>query len=213
MPGSGVIANGDPVDPEDPVYTITMTSPTDASSFELGQTITLGADVISTGSDVSKVNFRINGSFYKQDRTAPYSTSWTPTAAGTYTVDAVVTNADGVRLTAASHTVTIEDVTDPEIPDTGNCTTTINVPWDSRTEVTLTAGACLQFSQSLANSTVQFWDSDANSSCNFRGAFVSVDGNGSYTVTSNYAATGNFTGTTLQVAAGYTCNYVKVRAY
>jgi hypothetical protein len=87
------------------------------------------------------------------------------------------------------------------------------VPWDARTEVTLSAGACLQFDRDLAGETVQFWDSDANSSCDFRGTFASVDGNGSYTVTSNYGSTNAFSGTRLQVAAGYTCHYVKVRGY
>ncbi len=120
----------------------------------------------------------------------------------------------GVIADGATDPVDPTDPTDPTDPgDPGSCSTTISVPWDARTEVTLSAGACLQFDRDLAGETVQFWDSDANSSCDFRGTFASVDGNGSYTVTSNYGSTGAFSGTRLQVAAGYTCHYVKVRGY
>jgi hypothetical protein len=214
MPDSGVITGGDIVDPEEPVeFSIVMTSPEANSSFELGQTITLSAEAVSTEFDITKVNFKINGSFYKQDSTAAYSTTWTPTEAGTYTVTARVFNADGASLETASRTVTITDEEEPEVPDTGSCTTTINIPWNARTEVTLSAGACLKFDRDLSNETVQMWDSDTNSSCDFRGTFTSVDGSGSLTVSSNYTSAKPFSGTTLQVASGYSCSFVKVRAY
>jgi hypothetical protein len=105
------------------------------------------------------------------------------------------------------------DPVDPDPVDPGSCSNTISVPWNSRTEVTLSAGTCLKFNSDLSNETLQFWDSDANSSCNFRGTFKSVDGSGSMTISSNYASGKPFTGTTLQVQEGYSCNYVKVRAY
>jgi hypothetical protein len=105
------------------------------------------------------------------------------------------------------------DPVDPDPVDPGSCVNTINVPWNARTEVTLSAGACLKFDRDLTNETVQVWDSDANSSCDFRGTFASVDGSGSMSITSNYASSKPFSGTTLQVQAGYSCDYVKVRAY
>jgi len=193
-------------------YSVTMTAPANNSSFNLGDTITLKADVVSTDADVEKVNFRINGSYYKQDRTAPYSVTWTPTAAGTYTVDSVATDVNGVRKTAASRTVTIVDDSDPVIPG-GDCSNTVTVPWNARTEVTVPAGACFTFGRDLTDKTVQVWDSDANSSCDFRGTIVSLDGSGSFSVNSNYISTSGFTGKTLKVSAGSSCKYLKVRAY
>ena len=194
-------------------FSVAVTAPANNASFELGQVIALKADAISTEFAATKVNFKINGSYFKQDATAPYQTSWKPTTAGTYTISARLYNADGKSVESASRTVTITEVDEPETPENNNCSTTINVPWDSRTEVTLKAGTCLKFNKSLAGNTVQFWDSETNSSCNFRGTFASVDGNGSFKVTSDYAAYKSYTGTTLQVQPGYSCNYVKVRAY
>ncbi|MFC2128206.1 Ig-like domain-containing protein, partial [Bacteroidota bacterium] len=104
---------------ETPAHTVSLTSPDESANFVLGDDVTLSANTtVAGGSTIAKVNFRINGAFYKQDNTAPYSILWTPVTSGTYTIDAVAYDANNVReysqvrtvtvnAEAASHTVTI----------------------------------------------------------------------------------------------------------
>ena len=100
-------------------------------------------------------------------------------------------------------------------PATGGCSSYVNVSFGARTELTLSNGVCARFNSNLAGSTLQFWDSDTNSSCDFRGQATSVDGSGSATINSNYVSVSNITGTLLKFAnsAGNSCRYIKVRAY
>ena len=98
---------------------------------------------------------------------------------------------------------------------TNGCTSYIDVPWGQRTEITLTASSCLRFDRNLSGASVQFWDSDTNSSCDYRGTATAVNGSNSLVINSNYLASSAFAGTQLKLtkAAGSSCNYIKVRAY
>jgi hypothetical protein len=97
----------------------------------------------------------------------------------------------------------------------GACASYINVAWNTRTEVTLTSSACVRFDRNLSGSSVQFWDSDTNTSCDFAGVVSSVDGAGSVSINSTYVTTASLTGTTLRFAnaAGNSCKYIKLRAF
>lgn len=95
----------------------------------------------------------------------------------------------------------------------GSCSSYIDMPWDSRQEVTLSSGSCVRFDRDLSGESLQVWDSDANSSCDFRGTITAVDGSGSLTVSSNYASSNGFSGTTLKYQSSNGCAYVKTRAY
>ncbi|WP_082026788.1 BNR-4 repeat-containing protein [Flammeovirga sp. OC4] len=102
---------------------VNMTSPTNNITVAPGSVISLGANASDNGS-IDKVNFRVNNAFYKQDRTAPYSVSWTPTTAGTYTIDAVAYDEDGLSTISSSITVnvqsinvSIESVTAQQVPN------------------------------------------------------------------------------------------------
>ncbi|WP_035016285.1 right-handed parallel beta-helix repeat-containing protein [Catenovulum agarivorans] len=114
-----------------------------------------------------------------------------------------------------------QDPTDPEDPNDGGttptdpsgCDSSVSVNWNSKTEITLAGATCVDFGQSLSGENVQFWDSDANSSCNFRGSVSSIDGSGSLEITSNYVSSSSFSGTTLQLVANNGCEFIKVRAY
>ncbi len=98
---------------------------------------------------------------------------------------------------------------------TTGCSSYIDVAWDQRTELTLTSSSCVRFNRNLSGATVQFWDGDTNSSCDYRGTVTSVNGSGSLLINSNYLATSSLTGTILKFTntAGSSCNYIKVRAY
>jgi len=94
------------------------------------------------------------------------------------------------------------------------CSSYVDVPWNQRTEVAISNSICARFDRGLSGSSLQFWDSDTNTSCDYRGTATSVDGTGSVSINGNYV-TGAVTGTTLKftAAAGSSCNYLKLRAY
>jgi hypothetical protein len=98
---------------------------------------------------------------------------------------------------------------------TGTCLSYINVPWNQRTEITLTASSCVRFDRSLAGANFQAWDSDANPSCDYRGTMTSVNGSGNLNINSNYVSANNLSGSIFKftAAAGSSCNYLKIRAY
>ncbi|NVO31858.1 Ig-like domain-containing protein [Hymenobacter lapidiphilus] len=89
--------------------TVTLTSPaSNNQQYVLGTTIALAATATDPNGPIQQVNFKINGAFYQQDNTAPYSASWTPTVAGTYTVAARAIEAGTQGLaTEVSRTVII----------------------------------------------------------------------------------------------------------
>lgn len=96
---------------EQPVLDVALTAPSHNATFTLGDTIQLAANV--SGKDVSQVNFRIDTVYLSQDRAAPYVATWTPEAAGTYSIDTVAITADGKRAVSASHTITITKKNEP----------------------------------------------------------------------------------------------------
>jgi hypothetical protein len=95
------------------------------------------------------------------------------------------------------------------------CGSYINIPWNARTEVSLSGNSCVRFDRNLSASTVQVWDSETHTECDFRGVLSSVDGSGSLNINSNYVTSSGLTGTTfkLAVAPGSTCTFLRVRAY
>jgi len=94
------------------------------------------------------------------------------------------------------------------------CSSYTNVAWNVKTEVTLNGGSkCLRFDRDLNGKTVQFWDSDSNTSCDFRGTAVSVDGSGSLNINSNYVSGQTFTGRVLKLNANPACDYIQVKTY
>ncbi len=95
------------------------------------------------------------------------------------------------------------------------CASYIDVPWNTRAEITLTPSSCIRFDRSLAGANVQVWDSAINTSCDYRGTMTSVNGSGNLSITSNYATANNLSGSIFKftAAAGASCNYLKIRAY
>ncbi|WP_299188552.1 chondroitinase-B domain-containing protein [uncultured Aquimarina sp.] len=77
--------------------TVSLTNPSqDNQEFTLGDTITLGANASDPDGNLDYVNFKLNGSFYKKDRDRPFSVTWTPTTAGTYTIGARAFDTEGL---------------------------------------------------------------------------------------------------------------------
>ncbi|WP_299188562.1 polysaccharide lyase [uncultured Aquimarina sp.] len=99
---------------------VELTSPTtNNESYTLGETITLRANASDPDGDIDKVNFKIDGTYYRSDASSPYSASWTPTEAGTYVIAARAFEKDQEGLSReVSRTVVI--LNDDDGGDTGS---------------------------------------------------------------------------------------------
>ena len=101
----------------------------------------------------------------------------------------------------------------PEVMNSA-CSSIIDVEFRARTELVLSGSdTCVRFDQDLSGKKTQFWDSDTNSSCDFRGSITAVDGSGSLSISSNYASFDGFTGTTFKISPSNGCSFIKARAY
>lgn len=101
-----------------------------------------------------------------------------------------------------------------EPPVSEGCDGVKSAVWKAKTEVQIATTNCVQFDRDLAGKTFQAWDSDDNSSCDFRGEIVSATNSSvSATVTSNYQAFNNLSGDTFILKPSNNCQYIKVRGY
>ncbi|PMH42134.1 hypothetical protein BCU68_14610 [Vibrio sp. 10N.286.49.B3] len=80
------------VEPQPPV--ITITSPTHGGQFALAKPILLAANVESKNSEISHVEFLVDGQSVGSIEQAPYSLEWTPTQEGSKLITIKATNRD-----------------------------------------------------------------------------------------------------------------------
>nr|WP_081754283.1 BNR-4 repeat-containing protein [Catenovulum agarivorans] len=166
-----------------------------------------------SGRSIDRVDLYVDGNFIRTDSADPFvwghknkPNELLGLSAGNHTFTAIATDSAGIEGQATMDLV----VTAPA----NGCSSTTTIPWDARTEVTLSgASPCIEFNRNLSGETVQFWDSDANSSCDFRGTISSVDGSGSLNINANYKQESDFTGTLLKLTSTNSCQFIKVRAY
>lgn len=85
--------------------TVSITSPSNGSSFAQGSTITVSASASDADGTVARVEFFANGTSIGIDHTAPYSVSWV-VPAGTNSLTAVATDNEGASTTSAVVSVT-----------------------------------------------------------------------------------------------------------
>lgn len=83
----------------------------------------------------------------------------------------------------------------------------------SRQELDLRNSNCLNFPFNLSSKTLQIWDSDTNTSCNFRGSVNALNGSASLSITQNYQSSSAISGTTIRFIPTNNCQFVKVRAH
>jgi len=81
--------------------TVSITSPVNGSSIQLGQSLTVSADPQDADGSVAKVQFFANGQSLGTVTQAPWSVPWTPTSAGTYSITAQATDNLGAATTSA----------------------------------------------------------------------------------------------------------------
>ena len=68
--------------------TVSLTSPTSGQSFAAGATVPLAATASDSGGQVTRVEFRIDGTLVGSDTTSPYSFNATGVASGSHTAQA-----------------------------------------------------------------------------------------------------------------------------
>ena len=97
---------------------VSLTSPTDNSTFTEGKTITLSANASDFDGTIQKVEFYQDNSLISTVTTAPYTTTWNP-AKGSYIITAKATDNEGAVTTSQTAHVTI----DPAMSCTTSSTT------------------------------------------------------------------------------------------
>lgn len=91
-----------------PTPTVTITSPSNGSSFIAPSSITLSATATPGSGSVTKVEF-ISGSTILGTATAsPYSANWTSPAAGSYSITAKVTDSSGATAVSSAVSITVK---------------------------------------------------------------------------------------------------------
>jgi hypothetical protein len=105
-PGRGVVFETRRSTPATP--TVAFQQPVSGgSSLAVNTTHALVANASSIGGAITEVVFRVDGAYLGKGFSSPYTTLWTPTKAGTYTLTAVATNNVGASSSASSVTVTV----------------------------------------------------------------------------------------------------------
>ncbi len=102
--------------------TVSLTAPAANASVTLPATVTLSANAsgVEANTPITKVNFYQGTTLVGSDTTAPYSLSWTPTTAGTYSLTAKATDSGGAVTTSAAVSITVKATnTAPTVSLTG----------------------------------------------------------------------------------------------
>jgi len=127
--------------------------------------------------------------------------------ANTYGTGTIATRLDS-DLPAVHHYTGFQDSSEPPDPEPGTCLT---IERDTKVEIKLDQYDCVDTPVELSGRLLQVWDSNANSSCNFRGTVVSSNGETEWVITANYADTRNMTGRRINVIPSNGCVYLKMR--
>lgn len=92
---------------QDVAPAVSLTSPGNGATYAAKSTIPLSATAASQYSTISNVEFFKDSTSLKKVTTAPYTYSWPNVAAGTYTLTAVATDAQGLQTTSAPVSITV----------------------------------------------------------------------------------------------------------
>ncbi len=100
---------------------VNVTSPSNGTTFQEGETISLSANASDTDGTIAKVEFYVNGNLVATEQQAPYQTSTTIANVGSYAITAKATDNDGAVTTSTAINIQIEGNTPPP-------TGTIDIP-------------------------------------------------------------------------------------
>ena len=90
---------------------VSVTAPANGAKYTLPTTVAISATATDPEGRMASVDFYAGSTLIARDTSSPYSTSWTPSAAGSYPLTAVAHDADGASSTSAAVTVTVSVTT------------------------------------------------------------------------------------------------------
>jgi regulation of enolase protein 1 (concanavalin A-like superfamily) len=90
---------------------VSVTAPTNGTKYTLPATVAIAATATDPEGRMASVDFYAGSTLIKRDTTAPYSASWAPSAAGTYSLTAVAHDADGGSTTSGAVSITVQTAT------------------------------------------------------------------------------------------------------
>jgi xylan 1,4-beta-xylosidase len=93
--------------------TVTLTAPSNNSSFTTLQSITLTATASDADGTVSKVDFYDGTTLIGTDNSSPYSFTWSGASSGTHSITAIATDNLGQTATSTAVTITVTGVQAP----------------------------------------------------------------------------------------------------
>lgn len=89
--------------------TVSVTAPTASSTLSVNTPVNLSANASDSDGNITSVDFIVNSLTVGTDTTYPYTSSWTPTSLGTYTITAKATDDKGNQVTSSGVSVTVSD--------------------------------------------------------------------------------------------------------
>ena len=124
--------------PAPPPATLTLSSPASGSQISLGSALTLNASVQGQVS-TSRIDYLVNGAVVRSSLASPWSTSWTPPSAGSWTLQARATLADGRVLSSGSSVITVVSSAPPPVVTVSLTSPTAGSQFNLGTALTLGA--------------------------------------------------------------------------
>lgn len=95
---------------------VSVTAPANGAKYTLPAAVTIAATATDPEGRMASVEFYAGSTLITRDTTAPYSASWSPSAAGTYSLTAVAHDADGGSTTSGAVSVTVQATTSSTPP-------------------------------------------------------------------------------------------------
>ncbi|HZO84810.1 MAG TPA: DNRLRE domain-containing protein, partial [Verrucomicrobiae bacterium] len=100
----------------DPPDFVALTSPADGARFTIADTLFLAADTTDPDGNLARVDFLANGTPLTRDTTSPYRFGWSNLGLGTFALQAVAADANGLTVTSAPVLVMIEPARQVLVP-------------------------------------------------------------------------------------------------
>ena len=115
--GAGTMSAGVSITvrPPNMMPSVTVTSPTANQTFTTQSHVALAATASDTDGVIASVEFYANGLSIGVTSTGPYAVSWTPAAAGAYTITAAATDNSNARTMSAGVPITVTAVNAPPV--------------------------------------------------------------------------------------------------
>ncbi len=120
--------------------TTAVTSPTEGENIDEGTVVVFQANANDTDGSITRVEFYLDGSYYGEDLTSPYSYNWTATA-GSHTITVIAIDNEGASTTSSTVTFTVNTVVENQAPTASIISPSFGSEFTEGTVVTVEADA------------------------------------------------------------------------